>query len=199
MALAFPVLLAVGAGLVLGGRLGAIAELTLRAPWLFLAAIALQFVAFPPAFLPWRTEETFASVLWVASYGLLVLAAVLNRRVTGVPIVALGMGLNLAAILANRGSMPVTYEAIRDAGRTDPVLARRPLGRPRLGPARERLLRGRRRRCGRSIRARARRHGRASPAIRLEPHRDAVAGRNPPATACGFKSLRRTRPLYVRP
>lgn len=123
MALAFPVLLAVGAGLVLGGRLGAIAELTLRAPWLFLAAIALQFVAFPPAFLPWRTEETFASVLWVASYGLLVLAAVLNRRVTGVPIVAVGMGLNLAAILVNRGSMPVTYEAMRDAGRTDPVLA----------------------------------------------------------------------------
>ena len=65
MALAFPVLLAVGAGLVLGGRLGALAELSLRAPWLFLAAIALQLVAFPVAVLPWATDEALASVLWV--------------------------------------------------------------------------------------------------------------------------------------
>src|SRR5688572_24561325 len=115
MSLLFPVLLAVAVGLVLGGRLGALAELRLRAPWLFLAAIALQLVAFPVAFLPWRTDETLASVLWVASYGLLVIAAVLNRRVAGVPVVAFGMGLNLAAILANRGTMPVTQEAMREA------------------------------------------------------------------------------------
>jgi hypothetical protein len=123
MALAFPVLLAVGAGLVLGGRLGALAELSLRRPWLFLAAIALQFAAFPVAVLPWTTEETLASVLWVVSYGLLVAAAVLNRRVTGVPVVALGMGLNLVAILANHGTMPVTYEAMRAAGRSEAVQA----------------------------------------------------------------------------
>ena len=123
MSLAFPVLLAVGAGLVLGGRLGALAELSLRAPWLFLAAIALQLVAFPTAFLPWSTEETLASVLWVVSYGLLVVAAVLNRRVTGVPVVALGMGLNLVAILANHGTMPVSYGAMRAAGRSEAVHA----------------------------------------------------------------------------
>lgn len=123
MSLVFPVLLAVGVGLALGGRLGALAELDLRAPWLFLAAVALQLVAFPVAFLPWRTDETLASVLWVASYGLLVVAAVLNRRITGVPVVAVGMALNLVAILANRGSMPVTHEAMRDAGRSDAVQA----------------------------------------------------------------------------
>jgi hypothetical protein len=123
MALAFPVLLAMGAGLVLGGRLGALADLSLRAPWLFLAAIALQLVAFPVAVLPWTTEETLASALWVVSYGLLVVAAVLNRRVTGVPVVALGMGLNLVAILANHGTMPVTYEAMRAAGRSEAVQA----------------------------------------------------------------------------
>ena len=123
MALAFPVLLAVGAGLVLGGRLGALAELSLRAPWLFLAAIALQLVAFPVAVLPWTTEKTLASVLWVVSYGLLVVAAVLNRRVTGVPVIAFGMGLNLVAILANHGTMPVTYDAMRAAGRSEAVQA----------------------------------------------------------------------------
>lgn len=118
MSLGFPVLLALGVGLLLGGRLGALAELPLRAPWLFLAAIALQVVAFPVAALPWRTDESLATALWLASYGLLALAAVLNRRITGVPVVALGMGLNLVAILANRGTMPVRYEAMRDAGRT---------------------------------------------------------------------------------
>ncbi|HEU5491303.1 MAG TPA: DUF5317 domain-containing protein [Gaiellaceae bacterium] len=123
MSLLFPVLLAVGVGLVLGGRLGALAELRLRAPWLFLAAIALQLVAFPTVFLPWSTDEKLASVLWVVSYGLLVVGAVLNREIAGVPVVALGMSLNLVVILANRGTMPVTHEAMRDAGRIDPVHA----------------------------------------------------------------------------
>jgi Family of unknown function (DUF5317) len=118
MSLAFPVLAAVGLGLLVGGRLGSLADLRLRAPWLFLCAIALQIVAFPVALLPWTTHETLASALWVLSYGLLVVGAVLNRRVTGVPIVAFGMWLNLAAILANRGTMPVTHEAMRDSGRT---------------------------------------------------------------------------------
>jgi hypothetical protein len=117
MSLAYPVLIAIGLALLLGGRLGALAELPLRAPWLFICAIVLQLVAFPVAVLPWRTDETLASVLWIASYGLLVVAATINRRITGVPIVALGMCMNLAAILANSGTMPVRYEAMHDAGR----------------------------------------------------------------------------------
>jgi hypothetical protein len=121
--LALPVLAALGLGLALGGSVGRLAELRLRAAWLFLAAIALQLVAFPVAGLPWRTHEAVASVLWVASYGLLVVAALLNRRITGVPVVAAGMCLNLAAILANGGTMPVSYDAMRGAGRVDVVHA----------------------------------------------------------------------------
>jgi len=117
MSLAFPVLVAVGLGIALGGSVGRLPELPLRAPWLFLSAVALQVVAFPVGILPWRIHEAAASVLWVASYGLLVAAAMLNRRLTGVPIVALGMVLNLAAILANRGTMPVRVEGMHDAGR----------------------------------------------------------------------------------
>ncbi len=117
MSLAFPVLAAVLLGLVLGGSVGRLADLPLRAPWLFLSAVVLQVVAFPVGVMPWQTHEAVASVLWVASYGLLLIAAVLNRRLTGVPIVAVGMLLNLAAILANRGTMPVRIEAMHDAGR----------------------------------------------------------------------------------
>jgi Family of unknown function (DUF5317) len=119
MSLAYPVVLAVGLGLVLGGRLGALAELPLRAPWLFLAALALQVVAFPFAVLPWTTSERAASALWIASYAVLLLAAVLNRRIVGVPVVTVGMVANLVAILANSGTMPVRHSAMQEAGRTD--------------------------------------------------------------------------------
>src|SRR4026209_1835745 len=115
-----PALAVVVAGaprLALGGSLGRFAEIRLRAPWLFLAAIALQVVAFPVSGMPWRTHETVASVLWVASCGLLVGRAVLNRQIIGVPVLAAGMCLNLVAILANGGTMPVGYDAMHAAGR----------------------------------------------------------------------------------
>ena len=133
MALALPVLVGLALGLALGGRLERMASLELRAPWLFFAAIALQLIAFPLALFPWRTDETVASVLWVASYGLLVAAAALNLRITGVPIVATGMALNLIAILANGGTMPVRLSAMHEAGRVAVTQANSPaLESPRL-------------------------------------------------------------------
>jgi hypothetical protein len=119
VALALPVLAGVVVGLALGGRLGNLARIELRAPWLFFCAVGLQLVAFPVEHFPWRTPETLASVLWIASYGLLVVAAILNHRIVGVPIVAAGMLLNVVAILANSGTMPVRYEAMHAAGRVD--------------------------------------------------------------------------------
>jgi uncharacterized protein DUF5317 len=116
MVLALPVLAALVVGVALGGRLGNLAHLRLRASWLFFAAIGLQVVAFPFAFLPWRTDETVATVLWLTSYALLIGAAVLNHRITGVPLVALGMAMNVAAIAANGGTMPVLPEAMHEAG-----------------------------------------------------------------------------------
>jgi hypothetical protein len=114
--LALPVLAALVVGVALGGRLGDLARLRLRGSWLFFAAVALQVVAFPFGFLPWTTDEIVAALLWLASYVLLIVAAVLNRRIVGVPIVALGMGSNVAAIAANGGTMPVLPEAMRGAG-----------------------------------------------------------------------------------
>jgi hypothetical protein len=116
VALALPVLAAVAVGLALGGRLADLGRLELRAWWLFFAAIGLQLVAFPLPGFPWETGERAASALWLLSCGLLVVAAALNARVPGVPIVAAGMLLNLVAILANGGTMPVTPAALEAAG-----------------------------------------------------------------------------------
>lgn len=70
MALAVPVLAALVVGVALGGRPGNLARLHLRASWLFFGAVVLQVVAFPFGFLPWRTDESIASLLWLASYAL---------------------------------------------------------------------------------------------------------------------------------
>lgn len=111
-----PVALALPVALILGGRLGGVGELRLRALWLFFLAVAIQVVAFPFAFLPWTTGDSTAKTLWLVSYGCLLAAAVLNRRIVGAQVVALGMALNLAAILTNGGRMPAKPAAMEAAG-----------------------------------------------------------------------------------
>ena len=116
MSLALPVVAAACLGLLLGGRLGALADIRLRAWWLFFAAFGLQVLAFPFEFLPWRTGHATASAIWIVSYGLLLVAAALNVRIQGVPLVVAGIAANVAAVLANGGTMPVTPAALEDAG-----------------------------------------------------------------------------------
>jgi hypothetical protein len=116
MGLALPVIAGVALGLLLKGKLSRFAELQLRATWLLLAALVLQVIAFPFGVLPWRTGPSTATVLWLASFALLIAAAGLNRRITGVPLLAAGLSANVAAVLANGGTMPVLPQAMRSAG-----------------------------------------------------------------------------------
>jgi hypothetical protein len=103
-------------GLLGGGRLDRIADLQLRGAWLFIAALALQVVAFPSGFLPFELSDGVATALWLCSYALLVALACLNLGVRGFPIATAGMLANLAAVLANRGHMPALPSALADAG-----------------------------------------------------------------------------------
>jgi hypothetical protein len=104
-------------GLLLGGRITALAELSIKAKWLAFAAIALQLVAFPSDVLPWSTPSAVARVLWVGSYGLLILMLALNYRLLGTPLIAAGLACNLVAIAFNGGLMPVRGSALRAVGR----------------------------------------------------------------------------------
>ncbi|HEY7076711.1 MAG TPA: DUF5317 family protein [Solirubrobacteraceae bacterium] len=92
-----------------GGKLSALADLPLRRSWLAAAAIAIQVVVI--SLLPGGSHTLHAG-LHLASYGLLGAFAWANRRLTGVPLVALGGLMNFIAIAANGGVMP-----------TDPQLA----------------------------------------------------------------------------
>jgi Family of unknown function (DUF5317) len=116
MVLAWPLLVGLAIAPLLGGRWSRLADLRLRMPVVFYLAIALQLVAFPFSTLPWRTPDRIAIGLWLASYGLLAIGAACNIRLPGVPLVAVGMVSNLAAILANGGHMPALPSALRAAG-----------------------------------------------------------------------------------
>jgi hypothetical protein len=98
-----------------GGRLGALAELKLRRPGLVLAAIAIQIliVSVVPG-----DVGALGEPLHLLSYLLLGLFAWANRRIVGVPVVALGGFLNAVAITANGGVMPADPDALAAAGKT---------------------------------------------------------------------------------
>ncbi len=88
---------------LLGGRLLALGELELRHAWLALAGIGLQvlIISVVPG-----GPAGFHEGVHMASYAVLGSFAWVNRRVPGVPFIALGGLLNFVAIAVNGGVMP---------------------------------------------------------------------------------------------
>lgn len=97
---------------LLGGRLGALAEVRLRLPWLLPAALAMQVVALDLPGVPGRLRPP----LHVASYLVAGAFLVANRRLPGMPLVGLGAAANLLAIGVNGGVMPASPAALAAAG-----------------------------------------------------------------------------------
>jgi hypothetical protein len=101
------------AGLLLGGRIGRLASLPVRAPLLALLGIALQFV---PA------RGTVGAILLVASFVFLCAFAIRNLALPGFPLILLGLVLNLTVIAVNDG-MPVTRHALVRSGQASTLHA----------------------------------------------------------------------------
>ncbi len=116
MVLALPVVAGIMLALLARGDIRRLASLRFRRIELFYVAMAMQVLAFPFTFLPWHTSDGVARALWLVSYGLLVCGAFVNRKVTGVPVIAAGMVVNIAAVVANGGHMPALPSALRAAG-----------------------------------------------------------------------------------
>jgi hypothetical protein len=85
------------------GTLSALGDVRLRRPELALTGLGLQVVIV--SLLP-QGSTAAHEVVHVASYALLGACAWANRRIPGVPLIALGGLLNLIVILANGGVMP---------------------------------------------------------------------------------------------
>jgi Family of unknown function (DUF5317) len=110
----YGVLVGLAAGLLLRGRLEWLAEVHFRLAPLAFLALAIQLVLFSP--LANGLSPTVARAVYVLSTALVGIVILANLRLTGVPLVALGAALNLAAILANGGAMPASPAALAALG-----------------------------------------------------------------------------------
>ena len=113
MILLLPVALSLLIALLRGGSLNRLAKVPFKHGWLAFVAIGLQVAAV-------SRQELAAVAAWIfiLSYALLVALVLINRRLAGVPILGLGLGLNALATAVNGGYMPVTIEAVERAGLT---------------------------------------------------------------------------------
>jgi len=96
-----------------GGHLSELAQLRLRALWAVALAVAFQVLAsrIGPQGIGW-----LPGTLHIGSYALGGIFVVENRRVPGFWLLGLGGALNLVAIAANHGVMPILPSALATAG-----------------------------------------------------------------------------------
>ena len=120
------------AGRLLGGRLAGLGDVRFRL-WPFaILALAVQVVVFSP--LADALPAAAARAIYVGSTAAVALVVLANLRLTGLPLIAAGAALNLAAIVANGGAMPASPAALAMAGmspdRTNSVVVDRPTLEP---------------------------------------------------------------------
>ncbi len=102
------------AGFLLGGRLERLADVRFRLGPLAFLALAVQLVLFSP--LADGLADDLARAIYVVSTAAVGVVVLANLRLAGVPLIAIGAALNLAAILANGGAMPASPEALAALG-----------------------------------------------------------------------------------
>jgi hypothetical protein len=111
----FAVPVGVALGYLVGGRLDRLSELRFRWAWLAVLGLAVQVVLFSGVASE-ALEGGVGEVIYVASTAAVLLAVLLNLRIPGMALIALGAASNLAAIVANGGIMPTTEAALAAAG-----------------------------------------------------------------------------------
>ena len=110
----YAVVIGIGVGYALGGRLERLESVSVRWPWLAFAALAVQVLLFLP-----RVGDALgpaAPVAYVGSSVAVLVVILTNLRIPGVALIAAGAACNLAAILANGGSMPASPAALASLG-----------------------------------------------------------------------------------
>jgi len=110
------ILLSVLVGYLVGGRLRGFERLRLKYWWLAPLGLGLQALPLPGAH---RGTDFLVRVgVLGASYVLLLLFAGVNMRITGMPLLLVGIALNAAVVIAN-GGMPVSRHALEVSGQTE--------------------------------------------------------------------------------
>lgn len=99
-----------------GGRLRNLARADFRHLELVLAACGLHVGLQVAAGRGWVEVAWWTGLLNVVAYLLLMAAVIPNLRLSGMPLVAVGVFLNLLVIAANGGKMPVSPTALEAVG-----------------------------------------------------------------------------------
>ncbi|MGH2393200.1 MAG: DUF5317 family protein, partial [Candidatus Limnocylindria bacterium] len=111
------ILLGLVIGALAGGQLPRLADLRLRWVWLLGAALAVRVLAGVMV----RTDvEADVAGAWglPLTYGLIVVWLYRNWSVSGLQVAAIGVTLNILAVLLNAGKMPVWEGALLASGLT---------------------------------------------------------------------------------
>ena len=111
----YALVVGVGLGLLLRGRLDRLGEVRLRWAGVAIAGLAVQVALFsaPVA----DVVGDLGPPAYVASTAAVLVAVLANLRVPGLAFIALGAASNLAAIVANGGFMPVSPDALAALGK----------------------------------------------------------------------------------
>ena len=112
----YAVVIGVALGLVLGGRMSSLGRLDLRWAPLAMIGLLVQVVLFaePVA----ARVGSLGPPIYVASSALVLVAVIRNLEIAGLKVVAVGAASNLAAIVANGGSMPASPDALAALGKS---------------------------------------------------------------------------------
>lgn len=116
MILVLALFLALLAAVLTGGKLRRLANLPLHAAWLALLGFGLQiYIIYEPETTA-RGWLSLHTIVLIFSYLLLLAFVWMNRRLPGMPIIALGLLMNFTVMLANGGYMPISPEAVQRVG-----------------------------------------------------------------------------------
>ena len=134
MFILYAIVIGLALGLLLGGRMAGLGDLHFRWPWLFMAGLLAQIVLFSDAVT--QSIGDLGVPIYIGSTAVVLAAVLLNRRITGMPIVALGAFSNFAAIVANGGYMPADPGALAALGKVEPTVYSNSavVAHPMLGP-----------------------------------------------------------------
>jgi Family of unknown function (DUF5317) len=99
---------------LLGGKLSRIADIKLRSLWAAVGALFVQIGILNV--LPAGLSNGALAAIHLGTYVLAGWFVVANRKIPGLPLIALGAALNLAVIAANNGVMPSSHAASHLAG-----------------------------------------------------------------------------------
>ncbi len=110
--------LAVLLGYVFGGRLRRLERLPLRWWGLAIAGLGIQFLPLPEG--ASGNDLVVRTGVLALSYVLLLVFAIANVRIVGMPLILIGLASNGLVIVAN-GGMPVSMRALEASGQEDVV------------------------------------------------------------------------------